>query len=132
MTRLGDADWRVLDEGYKLVVWGMAESATAIMASSIPVLRVLIRDVKSTTFRKYGISAGVSALDSTDRMTAVTSGGDNSHRKSFSKTYPQNSTEVAAHNWKDTSVLDMPMAGDNKILSIKEIDIRYDKADDAV
>ena len=43
----------VLDRSTGLTIWGTAESAVTIMAASIPVLRVLFRDLKSSTSRRY-------------------------------------------------------------------------------
>ncbi|KAK3689145.1 hypothetical protein B0T22DRAFT_380612 [Podospora appendiculata] len=40
-------------DGYILIMWGSAEVAITIMAASIPVLRVLIRDVGMVTRRPY-------------------------------------------------------------------------------
>lgn len=37
----------------ELIVWGAAESAVTIIAVSIPVLRTLVREVRSTTRQKY-------------------------------------------------------------------------------
>lgn len=42
------ADIPSSDNGIELVLWGNAESAVTIVAASVPVLRVLIRDVRST------------------------------------------------------------------------------------
>jgi hypothetical protein len=42
-----------LDDGVDLFVWGNAESAVTIVAASIPTLRVLIREVKSSATRYY-------------------------------------------------------------------------------
>lgn len=44
-----------IDEGIDLFIWGNAESCVTIVAASIPILRVLIRDVK-TSYRKYYVS----------------------------------------------------------------------------
>ncbi|KAB5585117.1 hypothetical protein GE09DRAFT_15318 [Coniochaeta sp. 2T2.1] len=54
---LADGDFTF--QGYNLAAWGAAEVATTIMASSIPVLRVLIREVKATVTnrRLYGRSS---------------------------------------------------------------------------
>ncbi|KAL1904987.1 hypothetical protein Sste5344_009241 [Sporothrix stenoceras] len=41
-----------------LIVWGAAESAVTIMAASIPVLRVLLRDAHQLTLRHYMVSTG--------------------------------------------------------------------------
>ncbi|ERT03314.1 hypothetical protein HMPREF1624_01625 [Sporothrix schenckii ATCC 58251] len=51
-----------------LVVWGAAESAVTIMAASIPVLRVLLRDAHQLTLRHYIVSAGTGG--GTDVRTA--------------------------------------------------------------
>ncbi|KAK4214934.1 hypothetical protein QBC37DRAFT_439838 [Rhypophila decipiens] len=42
-------------EGHHLIIWGSAEVAITIMAASIPVLRVLVRELReATTRRRYG------------------------------------------------------------------------------
>lgn len=46
------------DHGYDLVIWGTAESATTIMAASIPVLRVLFRDIRLHPDRHYDTEEG--------------------------------------------------------------------------
>ncbi|CAK7220168.1 hypothetical protein SCUCBS95973_004067 [Sporothrix curviconia] len=43
-----------------LIVWGAAESAVTIMAASIPVLRVLLRDAHHLTLQRYMVSTGAS------------------------------------------------------------------------
>ncbi|KAK3312689.1 hypothetical protein B0H66DRAFT_643870 [Apodospora peruviana] len=43
-------------EGYNLVIWGSGEVAITIVAASIPVLRVLVREVRVATRRRYGYS----------------------------------------------------------------------------
>lgn len=48
-----------IDAGGNLAIWGTAEVATTIMASSIPVLRVLIRDVASAASRNHRSSPHV-------------------------------------------------------------------------
>ncbi|KAK0737829.1 hypothetical protein B0T18DRAFT_354511, partial [Schizothecium vesticola] len=40
--------------GYDLVIWGAAEVAITICAASVPLLRVLIREVRSLTRQRYG------------------------------------------------------------------------------
>src|SRR4051812_35437891 len=42
-------------DGWHLIVWSAAEASTTIMAASIPVLRVLFRDVHHS--RRYGSSS---------------------------------------------------------------------------
>ncbi|KAH8655321.1 hypothetical protein BX600DRAFT_525261 [Xylariales sp. PMI_506] len=41
-------------DGVPLVIWGEAETATTIIAASIPVLRVLLKDIKQSSSRYYG------------------------------------------------------------------------------
>ncbi len=41
------ADRRLVDDAYYLILWGEAETTITIMAASIPVLRVLIKEVRS-------------------------------------------------------------------------------------
>lgn len=43
------------DDGIDLFIWGNAESCVTIIAASVPILRVLIRDVK-TSYRNYYVS----------------------------------------------------------------------------
>ncbi|OAA56197.1 hypothetical protein SPI_07808 [Niveomyces insectorum RCEF 264] len=43
-----------------LIVWGSAESGVTIMAASIPVLRVLLRDAKQLTRQNYLVSTALS------------------------------------------------------------------------
>ncbi|TDZ24740.1 hypothetical protein Cob_v002411 [Colletotrichum orbiculare MAFF 240422] len=45
-------------DGSDLVIWGTVETGVTIVAASIPVLRVLVRDVASTARKYYGNSAG--------------------------------------------------------------------------
>jgi hypothetical protein len=55
---LKQALWQTLtqaDDGIDLFIWGNAESCVTIIAASIPILRVLIRDVK-TSYRNYYVS----------------------------------------------------------------------------
>lgn len=45
----------MIDDGVDLFIWGNAESCVTIIAASVPILRVLIRDVK-TSYRNYYVS----------------------------------------------------------------------------
>ncbi|KAL1837602.1 hypothetical protein VTJ49DRAFT_3620 [Mycothermus thermophilus] len=69
-------------DGVDLWLWGNAETSVTIIAASIPMLRVLIRDVRTATRRTYGAGYG----DSHDgaelttgkrntRIITITSGG---------------------------------------------------------
>lgn len=63
----------MLDEGKDLITWGSAETAVTIMAASIPVLRVLVRDIASSRgyFRsresKSGSGGGPGGVSSANR-----------------------------------------------------------------
>jgi len=73
----GDISYEIAD----LAVWSTAEAAVSIMAASLPVLRVLIRDVKNSSANKYG------------RHTDETGDMYGSTRKSHVRGY-QNTTTV--------------------------------------
>lgn len=56
------------DESYNLVIWGSAEVAITIVAASIPVLRVLFRELReATTRRRYGNGVGSAAAPGSNR-----------------------------------------------------------------
>jgi hypothetical protein len=46
------------DHSTGLIIWSAAESAVTIMAASIPILRVLFRDIKATSKQYYLPGAG--------------------------------------------------------------------------
>ncbi|KAK3317380.1 hypothetical protein B0T19DRAFT_434879 [Cercophora scortea] len=60
--------------GYILIMWGSAEVAITIMAASIPVLRVLIRDVGMGTRRPYSGNEGDLVRDGTYHATSYGTG----------------------------------------------------------
>ncbi|KAI6357959.1 hypothetical protein MCOR25_007471 [Pyricularia grisea] len=61
--------------GYYLAVWSAAEVALTIMAACVPVLRVLVRDVKNASKRYYGRSKDSGASNHTSRGTTIRSKG---------------------------------------------------------
>lgn len=70
----------------ELVIWATAEPATTVMAASIPVLRVLFRDLVSSTDRYYGSTIpGRSVLTGTRHATTSAAdpkgGGLRSHAR---------------------------------------------------
>jgi len=112
------------------VVWGIAEVSVTIMAASIPVLRVLFKDIKATTKRKLGQSTSHSAnrdksFNSESRSmarnaTVVTSGG--SKRVSFSQPYhPEGS--LGQNNSEESLVQEKNSSGG--ILQTQEVAIEY-------
>lgn len=46
------------DDGIDLFIWGNAESCVTIIAASIPILRVFVRDATNTARRYYGATGG--------------------------------------------------------------------------
>jgi len=64
------------DEGVPLVIWGIAEAAVTIMASSVPMLRVLVRSVRPSrrdgNQRSHGASRSRRGLVETTTTTTTT------------------------------------------------------------
>ena len=69
-----------LDDGIDLFIWGNAESCVTIVAASIPILRVLFRDVKASS-RRYYLSGegetGSSAVRRTTKRGSASAGARN-------------------------------------------------------
>ncbi|KAH8882359.1 hypothetical protein GQ53DRAFT_701189, partial [Thozetella sp. PMI_491] len=59
-------------DGWRLAVWGTCEVAVTIVAASIPVLRVLIKEVKSTATRRLGSRGDHSFHSKSFGSTSVT------------------------------------------------------------
>lgn len=66
-----------------MVIWGSAEVAITIVAASIPVLRVLAREVRVATRRRYGYGAESAAAGSYSLNKS-----DTSHSKNLKKLAP--------------------------------------------
>ncbi|OIW28115.1 hypothetical protein CONLIGDRAFT_655703 [Coniochaeta ligniaria NRRL 30616] len=106
-------------DGVDLFIWGNAESCVTIIAASVPILRVLIRDVK-TSYRNYYVSEQ----------------NDNNTAPNRSRTRGQNSVVVTAgrrsHNpstnklddGSEKSILD-GRASPGKIVRRNEIVVEY-------
>lgn len=118
-------------ESYSLVAWGAAEVATTIMASSIPVLRVLVREVKAITSKKYGFSSGNNSrsngTNSLGRSDTVIVGG-NGHKKSPSVHVLSTFKGSKSDNRSDTSVL-ITEPAEGIIIQTQEINIEYHRRD---
>ncbi|EON97869.1 putative integral membrane protein [Phaeoacremonium minimum UCRPA7] len=74
-------------DGIDLFIWGNAESCVTIIAASIPILRVLIRDAK-TTARRYYIAndeGDENGLKRSNTNTVVVSAQHNSRQESGGK-----------------------------------------------
>ncbi|KAK1996942.1 hypothetical protein LX36DRAFT_579471 [Colletotrichum falcatum] len=112
-------------DGSRLAVWGTCESGVTIMATSIPVLRVLIRDV-ATTARKYYGSSGtrtnksrIDRGDSLNRTNTVTVTTSSPQKGSFRRKW-----EKLADDRSDNSADSDIDFG--KIVRTKEIVVQYD------
>ncbi|EXF72978.1 hypothetical protein CFIO01_04684 [Colletotrichum fioriniae PJ7] len=117
-------------DGSDLVIWGTVESGVTIMAASIPVLRVLIRDVASTARKYYGNSAtrtngsrfggGLTRTNTVTVTTSTTRKG--SIRRKWDK---------LADDRSDKSILGVePEPGFGKIVRTNEIVVQYDTRSD--
>jgi hypothetical protein len=64
------------DKGAHLSIWGTAEVATTIIAASIPVLRVFLRDVHTSVEKRYrrGRDSTTGGGATIDRRTRLRSG----------------------------------------------------------
>ena len=137
-------------DGAPLVIWGVAETAVTIMAASIPVLRVLVRDV-ATTARYYrskgnqdgyastrgqtgGFSKPRSALSRSNNTTMVSSGAqhipgklatrDDRSDKSILSSEP--SPAVACEKG-DANMTRYPI-NDGRIMATSEVSVKWSKS----
>ncbi|KAK4105421.1 hypothetical protein N658DRAFT_503567 [Parathielavia hyrcaniae] len=111
--------------GAEISIWATAETATTIMAASIPVLRVLLQYFKSSA-RKY----------SSERYGPS---GDASHVKGTRGTRGATTTVTATRNPtrshalkdddSDKSILDRPMGRSNQIVQTNEYIVEFHEQD---
>ncbi|KAK3934691.1 hypothetical protein QBC46DRAFT_299422 [Diplogelasinospora grovesii] len=123
-------------EGYHLVIWGSAETAITIMAASIPVLRVLVREVKTATRRRYGESTnsdtyhkksyGAGTVQRANTVTMVTSDYKHGIQSSNAGSFP---SFVREDDSSDKSIIGAHKAS-GKILQTQEITVRYHERTD--
>ncbi|OIW25567.1 hypothetical protein CONLIGDRAFT_581876 [Coniochaeta ligniaria NRRL 30616] len=118
-------------QGYNLAAWGAAEVATTVMASSIPVLRVLIREVKATTRRLYGSSSddtyqkksyGAGPLARSNTVVVAASQKRGALEIGIARL--KSVRKAGSDDWSDTSVL-VHEPGKGEILQTQEINIQY-------
>ncbi|KAK4128873.1 hypothetical protein N657DRAFT_560674 [Parathielavia appendiculata] len=110
-----------------VAIWATAETATTIMAASLPVLRVLLQYVKSSA-RKY----------SSERYGPS---GDASHVKGTRATRGATTTVTVTRNGprshaikdddSDKSILDRPVGGGNQIVQTNEYIVEFHEQDRA-
>ncbi|KAK1978618.1 hypothetical protein LZ30DRAFT_598722 [Colletotrichum cereale] len=115
-------------DGSQLAIWGTIEAGVTIMAASIPVLRVLIRDVTTTARKYYGSSASRTdksrlghggSMRRTNTVTVTTSPQKGSFRRKWDK---------LADDRSDKSILGAePDIDFGKIVRTNEIVVQYDR-----
>lgn len=109
----------MIDDGVDLFIWGNAESCVTIIAASVPILRVLIRDVK-TSYRNYYVSEQNDNDTASKRSrirgqnSVVVTAGHRSHNPSANK----------LDDGSDKSILD-GRASPGKIVRRNEIVVEY-------
>ncbi|EFQ35342.1 hypothetical protein CGRA01v4_13362 [Colletotrichum graminicola] len=114
-------------DGGQLAIWGTCETSVTIMAASIPVLRVLVRDVASSARRYYG-SSGSRTVKSrighgpsprrTNTVTITTSPQKGSFRRKWDR---------LADDRSDKSTVGAELDIDfGKIIRTNEIVVQYD------
>ncbi|KAH8904155.1 hypothetical protein BR93DRAFT_946918 [Coniochaeta sp. PMI_546] len=126
---LADGDFTF--QGYNLVAWGAAEVATTIMASSIPVLRVLIREVKATTRRLNASSSddtyhtkSYGAGSMARSNTIVVAASQKRRALEIGIKRLKSLRKASSDDWSDKSVL-VHELGKGEILQTQEINIQY-------
>jgi hypothetical protein len=72
-SRIPRADRGKTADGVDLVIWGNAESCLSIVAASIPMLRVFVRDVKSSRQYRSGYAEQTGTAGNYSRFVTITS-----------------------------------------------------------
>ncbi|KAK2057151.1 hypothetical protein LY76DRAFT_657898 [Colletotrichum caudatum] len=116
-------------EGSQLAIWGQCETGVTIMAASIPVLRVLVRDAATTARKYYGSSGsrtGVGRGGNLGRTNTITATTTSPQKGSFRRKW-----DKLADERSDKSVLrDEPNIDFGKIVRTNEIVVQYDTRSD--
>lgn len=111
------------DDGSGLVIWGTAETAVTIVATTIPVLRVLIHGLKGRPCRTTSTDEWTHKKTRTGRSTAVIT-ADRSR-------FEQNNTSDMSQKHDDRSDWHIvPGAGDGKIMQTREVAVEYEDRGD--
>ncbi|KAK1585766.1 uncharacterized protein LY79DRAFT_518243 [Colletotrichum navitas] len=114
-------------DGSRLAIWGACETGVTIMAASIPVLRVLIRDVAASTRKYYGSSgSGIdksrigheASLKRTNTATVTTSPQKGSFRRKWDRLTDDQSEKSVQRTEPDIDF--------GKIIRTNEIVVQYD------
>ncbi|KAF6798759.1 integral membrane protein [Colletotrichum musicola] len=115
-------------DGVDLFIWGNAESCVTIVAASIPVLRVLIREVRSSG-RRYYISGGPRPEDAFSSSTLQ----PRAARKEPARTIVTVSggrTPKTPDNWSDRSILD-DTHSPGHIVQTREVAVEFEARRDS-
>ncbi|KAK0624516.1 hypothetical protein B0T17DRAFT_492545 [Bombardia bombarda] len=119
-------------DGVDLFIWGNAESAITIIAASIPILRVLIRDVAQTRrYHKTGIGgktgmSGSTKLPSTV-VTTVSGGRDKGDIARKKRDLDDDSDKSILGNDGDRT----PRTAGNKIVQTNDFSVEYHQRKDS-
>ncbi|KAK3326991.1 hypothetical protein B0T19DRAFT_420540 [Cercophora scortea] len=81
LPQLGSRDFP--HEGVPLVIWGVAEAAVTIMASSVPMLRILVRTVRPSRRNQRPSQGGSSSSSSRSRTRRPLAETANSSRRVY-------------------------------------------------
>lgn len=108
----------VTDEGGNLVIWGSAEVATTIMAASIPVLRVLIRDIRESVAWVRDTGSVRGAIKSLGRRSRRISG-----QTHFAGHHPH---MLRSSNDHESNKSNLSWAGSGGITRTQEVHISFD------
>jgi len=106
--------------GVDLFVWGNAESCVTIIAACIPILRVLIRDVKTSAGRYYLSNGRTGAGHSTHHQSK---NRDNSNTITITGGRKDNGY------YKAEDERELTRESNGKIMQTKEVAIEYQSAD---
>jgi hypothetical protein len=110
------------EDGVDLFIWGNAESSVTIIAASIPILRVLVREARTSARRYYMTKEGASSATrsrngrSQHNTVVISTGTGGVSRTVISKPKLDNSS--------DKSILSDPPAN-GKIMRTNEINVAY-------
>ncbi|XDG08484.1 hypothetical protein ABKA04_008099 [Annulohypoxylon sp. FPYF3050] len=105
-------------EGGNLVIWGSAEVATTIMAASIPVLRVLIRDIRESVAWVRDTGSVRGAIKSLGRKSRRISG-----QTHFAGHQPH---MLRSSNDHESNKSNLSWAGSGGITRTQEVHISFD------
>ena len=108
------------DDGIDLFIWGNAESCVTIIAASIPILRVFVRDVQ-TSARKYYLN--------TDGESQTNQGSKKSKRNITAVASTQHSRSTGRKgddDSSDKSILDGFSSHGKHIMQTNEIAVEYE------